>query len=63
LNDIYIGLWSFEEEARPADVERIFTSLRDDVTQYDALQRSMLENIGEITFGIPIIYITRTRKA
>jgi hypothetical protein len=31
-------------------------SLQDDVRQYTPLQESLLQSIGEITFGIPIVY-------
>ena len=61
LKEIYLTYWHLKGEGSPADVGVIFTGLRDDVMRYDALQRSILENIGEITFGVPVTY-TATEK-
>jgi hypothetical protein len=62
LGDIYHKFWYLRGENPPNDVGRIFTSITDDVAQYDALQRSILENIGEITFGLPIVYTSEEKK-
>jgi hypothetical protein len=56
VTEIYRSFSYFNVESPPGDVGRVFTSLRNDVGEYDALQRSMLDNIGEITFGFPIVY-------
>jgi hypothetical protein len=56
LGNIYYRFSFIEGESPPNDVGMIFASIKEDVTQYDALQKSVLENVGDITFGIPIVY-------
>jgi hypothetical protein len=46
----------------PEEINFTFSSIVDDVMEYDSLQKPMLENIGEITFGIPIIYTAEERN-
>ena len=56
VSNIYNKINYLENNFSPTNIAVDFASLKDDVTSYDALQKSMLENIGEITFGVPIIY-------
>ena len=62
LGNVYQGLLFLRGDHPPTDVGLVFASITEDVAQYDALQRSILENIGEITFGFPIVYTSDERK-
>ena len=39
-----------------AEISRYLSLLQDEVRQYDALAQSILQNVGDITFGKPIVY-------
>lgn len=55
VKDIYTRLLLIEEKSVP-EVTMHLAALRDDVKQYDPLAKSVLQNVGEITFGRPTVF-------
>jgi hypothetical protein len=62
IDNIYRNLLFLKNVSTPTDARVVFAAIKDDVTQYDALQRSFLENIGEITFGTPVVYTAKEKN-
>jgi hypothetical protein len=55
LSEVYSALGKVRSQPIP-EIAPWLVSLQDDVRQYNSLQESLLQSIGEITFGIPISY-------
>jgi hypothetical protein len=61
LGDIYKSKPFFEQQS-PYEAGVLMAALQNGIREYDSLERALLEYIGDITFGEPIIYTAAEKK-